>query len=206
VKLRKPGVRRTILLLLLLCAMASLLSSSLVAEQQGYVIQLVAEKKLKQLPTGPLFWQVETFPTLAQAQSAAGETSLAAEVAGQVWLFTLGPMGISRRSGRKVVEIGPVPTITAPEYLLSINYLSSPPGAATPMHTHRGSGAFYVLNGRLDQKTPRGVKHVWAGQSMRGYGADMPIEFSSSDTSDLNALLMFLVDATKSFSTPAEIE
>ncbi|MER8817090.1 hypothetical protein NKJ87_21535 [Mesorhizobium sp. M0027] len=36
-------------------------------------------------------WRLESFPTLAQAQGAASPTSLAAEVAGKVWLFTLGP-------------------------------------------------------------------------------------------------------------------
>jgi hypothetical protein len=41
---------------------------------------------------------------------------------------------------------------------------------------------------------------------MNGYGADKPMEVSSSGTSDLNALVMFVVDATKPFSFPAEFE
>ena len=62
--------------------------------------------KVKQLPKGPLYWRVENFPTLDQAKAAAGEyrwnpdtvanegwPSLTAEVAGKVWLFTLGPQG-----------------------------------------------------------------------------------------------------------------
>ena len=92
------------------------------AAQQKFEIKSVAEKKLKQLPAGPLFWRVENFPTLAQAQAAAGETSLAAEVSGKVWLFTLGPKGGATSGGSKVAEIGPVPPITAPEYLLRINH------------------------------------------------------------------------------------
>jgi hypothetical protein len=203
---RAVGALRVIALVLSLCAMGSLPPPSMAAAQQGYVIKLVAEKKLNQLPAGPLFWQVENFPTLAQAQAAAGETSLAAEVAGKVWLFTLGRMGSSARGGRKVVEIGPVPQVAAPEYLLRINHASGPPGAATPVHTHPGSEAFYVLAGRLSQQTPHGVKHVWVGQSMNGHGADMPMEVSSSGTSDLNALVMFVVDATKPFTSPAEFE
>ena len=70
-----------------------LLSLSPVAAQQGLVIKPVIEKKLKQLPAGPLYWRVETLPTLAQAQTAAGEAALAAEVSGKSWLFTLGPKG-----------------------------------------------------------------------------------------------------------------
>ena len=196
-KLRQRGVRRTIIFAPLLCAMASLLSSSLAGEYQAYFIQIAAKKTLKQLPAGPLFWHVETFPTLTHAQSAVGETSLAAEIAGEVWLFTLGPMGISGRGGRKIVEIGPVSTITAPEYLLCIKYVSAAPGASTPVQTHLGSGSAYVLTGRLDQKTSRGVKHVWAGQSVNRVGADWPMELISGGTSDLNAVLMFVEDASE---------
>jgi hypothetical protein len=61
--------------------------------QQEFFVKPVVEKRLTQLPGGPLYWQIENFPTLAQAQAAAGPTSLAAEVAGKVWLFTLGVKG-----------------------------------------------------------------------------------------------------------------
>jgi len=200
------GAQRIVVLALSLCAMGLLLSPSTAAAQQKFDIKAVAEKKLKQLPAGPLYWQVENFPTLAQAQAAAGPTSLAAEVAGKVWLFTLGPKGGSTRGGSKVVEIGPVPPITAPEYMLRINNAGGPPGARTPVHTHPGSEAFYVLTGRLGQKTPHGVSHVDAGQSMPGHGPDTPMEVFSSGTSDLNVLVMFVVDAARPFSSPAKFE
>ena len=168
-----------------------------------FVVKPVAEKKLKQLPAGPLYWLVENFPTLAQAQAAVGETSLAVEVAGKVWLFTLGAKGGSTAGATKVVEVGPVPPITAAEYLLRINNSFGPPGSKTPVHTHPGSEAFYVLTGRLGQKTPHGVSHAEAGTTMNGHGADMPMEVFSSGTSDMNALVMFVVDASRPFSSPA---
>jgi hypothetical protein len=99
-----------------------------------------------------------------------------------------------------------VPPITAPEYLLRINNAGGPPGARTPVHTHPGSEAFYVLAGRLGQKTPHGVSHVDVGQSMPGHGPDTPMEVFSSGTSDLNVLVMFVVDAAKPFSSPAKFE
>ena len=40
------------------------------AAEGVYVVKPVAEKKVKQLPAGPLYWRVENFPTLAQAQAA----------------------------------------------------------------------------------------------------------------------------------------
>ena len=112
------------------------------ATAQQFTIKPVAEKKVKQLPAGPLFWRIENFPALAQAQAAAGPTGLAAEVAGKVWLFTLGPKGGSSAGGIRVAEIGPVPPLTASEYLLRINHAGGPPGAKTQVHTHPGSEAF----------------------------------------------------------------
>src|SRR6185312_6736942 len=85
---------------------ALLLSTA--AQAQKFDITPVAEKKVSRLPPGPLFWRIDTFPTLAKAQAVASPTALAAEVAGQAWLFTLGPPGGSSPGGNKVAEIGPV--------------------------------------------------------------------------------------------------
>jgi hypothetical protein len=205
-KLRISVVHRVVVLALSLCAMGVLLSPSSAAAQQAFFVKPVAEKKLKQLPAGPLYWRVETFPTLALAQAAAAETSLAAEVSGKVWLFTLGPKGGSTPGASKVVEIGPVPAIGAPEYLLRINHAGGPPQSKTPVHTHPGSEAFYVLAGRLGQKTPHGVSYAEAGQAMNGHGADMAMEVFSAGTTDLDQLVMFVVDATRPFSSPAKFE
>ena len=200
------GITRRSPLALITCvaaAMMGLVLSPSTASAQKFEIKPVAEKKVQQLPPGPLFWRIDNFPTLAQAQAAAGPTGLAAEVAGKVWLFTLGPKGGSSPGGSKVAEIGPVPPITAPEYLLRINNTGGPPGVKTPVHTHPGSETFYVLSGQLSQKSPHGASHVDAGQSIPGHGPGMPMEVSSSGTTDLNALVMFVVDATKPFSSPA---
>jgi hypothetical protein len=174
------------------------------AAQQKFVIKLVVQKKVKQLPAGPLYWQVENFLTLKQAQDAAGPTSLPAEIADKAWLFTLGPKGASR-GGSKIAEIGPVPPIAAPEYLLRINRAGGPPGAKTRVHSHPGSEAFYVLAGQLGQKTPQGIRHADAGQSMNGHSGGLPMEVFSSGTTDLDQLVMFVADATKPFSTPANL-
>jgi quercetin dioxygenase-like cupin family protein len=176
---------------------------STAAQAQKFDVTPVTEKKVSQLPTGPLFWRVDTFPTLAKAQAAAGPTALAAEVDGKAWLFTLGPSGGSSSGGSKVAEIGPVPAINAPEYLLRVVRSGGPPGATTPVHTHPGSETFYVLSGELTQKTPGGVNRVSAGQSMPGHPPNTPMQVSSTGTSDLSALVMFVNDATKPFSSPA---
>jgi hypothetical protein len=174
--------------------------------QEALSIKPIVEKKLAQLPTGPLYWRIEVFKTLGEAQAAAGPTALAAEVSGKTWLFTLGPKGGATPGGSKAAEIGPVPAITAPEYLLRINHASGSPGAKTPVHTHPGSEAFYVLAGRLGQRTPHGVSYADAGQSMNGHGPDTPMEVFSGGTTNLDQLVMFVVDATKPFSSPAKLD
>jgi hypothetical protein len=152
------------------------LMPSTVVAQEKYIVKPVAEMKVKQLPKGELFWRIESFSTLDAAKAAAppyrwnpdrvsyeGLPSLAAEVAGKAWLFTLGPKGGSTAGGAKVAEIGPVPPLSAPEYLLRVNYGHGPPGSTTPAHMHPGSETFYVVAGRLGQRTPQGVMNVEAG-------------------------------------------
>ena len=52
------------------------LMPSMVAAQQKYIVEPVAEMKVKQLPKGELFWRVESFPTLDAAKAAAPPVSL----------------------------------------------------------------------------------------------------------------------------------
>jgi quercetin dioxygenase-like cupin family protein len=195
------------LLLLTLWALTAALALGQVAAsaEPAFAIKPLAEKKLQTLPDGPLYWQVENFPTLAQAQAAAGPTGLAVASAGKFWLFRLGPAGTGTSEGAKhVAEVGPVPKVIATEYLLRINEASGPPGSVTPVHTHPGSEAFYVLAGEQSIRTPHGVMRVRAGQSETGHGADVPMQVSSSGADDLRALVMFVVDAARPFSSPAK--
>ena len=69
-------------LVVLLCTFGLLTSPTMPAEVKFFV-EPVVEKKVTELPVGPLYWRLENFPTLAQAKDAAGPTSLAAEVAGK---------------------------------------------------------------------------------------------------------------------------
>jgi hypothetical protein len=132
-----------------------------------YVVKPVAEMKVKQLPRSTLCLRVEKFPMLDQARAVAGEyrwsldtvsydgwRSLTAGVAGKALLFALGQQGASTPGGTKVAEIGPVPPISASEYLLRVNYGRGPPGAKTPVHSHSGFGAFYVIAGKLGDGCP----------------------------------------------------
>src|SRR5262249_7963932 len=214
------GDRSAVILALSLFLWIGLLSApSPVAAQAQYVVQPVAEIKVKQLPKGELFWRVESFPTLDKAKAAAppyrwnpdtvsydGLPSLTAEVAGKAWLFTLGPKGGATAGGGEGAEVGAGPPLRPPEDLSRADHGPGPPGATTPVHMHPGSESFYVIAGRLGQRTPQGVMNVEAGHSMNGHPAGMTMEVFNSGTTELDALIMFVVDATKPFSTPAKFE
>ncbi len=185
---------------------ASLSSPAVAQQAPPLVVRPLAERRVAELPPSPLFWRIETFPSVAEARAAEGPMALVAEAAGRVWLFTLGPAGGASSGGAKVAEVGPMPEVRAPQYLLRINQASGPPGSVTPVHTHPGSEAFYVLAGETSQRTPHGVTRVGAGQAMAGHGADVPMQVSSSGSTDLLSLVMFVVDATKPFSSAASIQ
>lgn len=178
--------------------------SSTALAQQQLVVKPLAEKKVAQLPAGPLFWRLENFSEVGLAQAAAGPWALVAEAAGKIWLFTLGPSGGSSAGGTKVAEVGPISAVAATQYLLRINEGSGPPGSVTPVHTHPGSEAFYVLAGETSSHTSQGVRRVAAGQAETGHGADTPMQVSSSGAVNLHSLVMFVVDANKPFSSPAK--
>ena len=87
-----------------------------------------------------------------------------------------------------------------------MNRAGGPPGAVTNVHTHPGSEAFYVLTGQLSQKTAHGVARVDAGNTLNGHAPGMAMQLTSSGDEDLDQLVLFVVDATKPFSSPAAFE
>jgi hypothetical protein len=179
--------------------------SSLATAQQTFFVKPLVEKKVTELPTGDLFWRIDNFDTNEQAQEVAGPMGLVAEYDGKVWLFTLGQKGQVLKGGKQVAEIGPLPRISATQYLLRVNEAGGPPGSVTSVHTHPGSEAFYVISGELSQKTPHGVARVAVGQSMVGHGGDTPMAVSNSGSGDLREFALFVVDANRPFSSPAQL-
>ena len=173
--------------------------------QQALHITPLAEKKVAELPAGELFWRIENFPTGEQARAVAGEWALVTEAAGTVWLFTLGAPGGATPGGAKVAEVGPIPRVVASQYLLRVNEASGPPGSVTPIHSHPGSEAFFVLTGEQSIRGAHGTMVVRAGRPEAGHAPGMAMQVSSSGTTDLRSLVMFVVDAAKPFSIPAAL-
>ena len=192
------------LLAVIIAAAALVLSaSSARAEPPPLSIKPLAEKKVAQLPSGTLYWRIENVDSLARAQAATGDYGLAAESRGKVWLFTLGEKGGSSGAGTKVTEVGPIPRPQAALYLLRINEATGAAGSVTKVHSHPGSEAFYVLAGEQSIRHPHGTLKIRPGEAEAGHGADVPMQVSNTGSGDLHALVMFVVDANRPFSTPA---
>lgn len=181
------------------------LQPSAAIAQVNLAIKSLVEKTVSELPPGRLFWRIESFPTRDKAQSAGGPWALVAESAARAWLFTLGPAGGSSEGGTKVAEVGPIPRFDAPQYLLRNNAASGAPGSTTPVHSHPGSETFFVLTGAQSVHTPDGVMVIKAGHAEPGHGPGIPMQVLSTGSTDLHALVMFVLDATKPFSSPAKL-
>lgn len=185
-------------------AFALLLAVSPAFAHEPLAIKPLTERTVDTLPDGALYWRIENFADVASAQAAAGPWTLVTEADGKVWSFTLVAQAGTAGRGTKVTDVGPIPRISAPKYLLRINQATGAPGSQTPIHTHPGSEAFYVLRGEQSIRGPSDTLRVRVGQGEAGRGAGVPMQVSSAGDSDLLALVMFVVDATKPFSSPAE--
>ena len=189
-----------------LCIYLSLLVFDFSSAEQELLIKPLAEKSVTSLPRGELFWRIDSFGTQAQARAAMGAWSLLAESAGRIWLFTLGaPRSASSAGATKIAQVGPIPRVHASRYILRINDVSGPPGSVTPVHSHPGTEAFFVLDGEQSIREAHGVTRIAAGQTAAGRGADEPMQVLSGGPADLHALVMFIVDADRAFTSPATL-
>ena len=119
--------------------------------------------------------------------------------------LTVGLATASSGGAVKVAEVGPVARVAAARYLLRIHEASGPPSSVTTVHSHPGSEAFYVLADEQTIRSARGVMRVRPGQAQDGHGAHQAMQVSSSGSTDLLALAMFVVSAGKPFSAPATL-
>ncbi len=181
---------------------ATVFLSASVLGEPALAIRNLAERRVTDLPSGDLYWRIERFPAKVEATAAAGPWSLVAESYGATWLFTLGPKAGSTPKGVKMADVGPIPRVKAKEYLLRINAASGRPGSTTPIHSHPGSEAYFVLRGIQTIRSPRGLRRVNAGSGEPGNGVNVPMQVSSGGTDELQALVLFVLDAAKPFSSP----
>ena len=163
------------------------------------------ETRLSELPPGSRYWRVETYPSRADAEAAAGPTGLVIEVAGQVWLFTLGPKGYWTPGGEFLAEIGPLPEPpAAAEYVLVAQEGVSAPGVPGEVHTHPGVEAWYVVEGEQTVCTAKSATRTIAGGTAIGPPAGVPMSLTNTGDGPHRRITLLLLDAGQPRSSPAD--
>ena len=145
-------------------------------------VEPIAERTWRGFPRG----RCTGGSRLSEPRGGAGRGGAAGaggRACGRAWLFTLGAAGGATPGGRGSRRSGRYRSCRPRRYLLRVNRAGGPPGAMTPVHSHAGSEAFYVLAGALSQRTAHGIVRIEAGQAMNGHGAGMAMQLTSSGRS-----------------------
>ncbi len=119
---------------------------------------ILASNPLGRLPAGPVFWTLDTYPSLESAQAASTKGSTALQVLGKVWLLTVGDKAAAPVGGQRVTQIGPLPVRAGEDYTAQYRESIMVPGAVSRTHQHPGPEAFYTESGETCLETPTGTQ------------------------------------------------
>ena len=156
------------------------------------------EHRVTSLPAGPLYWQIETFPTFAAANAAATQYSMTLDAEGRGWLFNLAHQGDQTPGATHLAEIGPLPVPEAPEYLLQLSYQSRAGKVVGTEHSHPGVESWYMFAGEQTVQFPTLDQElsVSAGQGLMGPPANTPLRIINTSPQERRAFNLFVLDYT----------
>jgi hypothetical protein len=109
---------------------------------------LSATLALPELPSGPTYWHVYSYPSRAVADAVPKRpASVVVEALGTVWLFAIGDAAWQASTGQRVAQIGPLPVVAAKHYTARFMEAVFPPGDGlqTAVHHHSGPEAWYIV-------------------------------------------------------------
>jgi ketosteroid isomerase-like protein len=158
-----------------------------------------ALKRLTALPSPPLYWQVEQFPTLEAARAREGPTGVVVEAEAKGWLFTVARQGERPGGGTHLAEIGPLPVPEAPSYLLQISYQSRAAGVNGTIHSHPGVECWYMVQGEQMLLLPSEGRELRAraGEGLVGPPGGVPLQIFNTGGGERRAFNLFVLDATQ---------
>jgi len=168
-----------------------------VSERTGAIgCYVVANQPLGSLPDVPLFWHVYAFPNRAAADAVMAPRSSIVEAFDKIWLFTIAPRDWHAAGGEPVAVVGPLAHAMDRKY--TARYLEAvvPPGERTPIHTHAGPEAWYLVAGAQCLETPDGTTVAHAGESAV-VREGLPMILSSVGTETRRTFALVLHDSAK---------
>jgi hypothetical protein len=156
------------------------------------------------LPSGPLFWHLDTYPTPAAAEADRGPHGSVVESHGKVWLFTIAKARWRPSGGNRIAEIGPLPVIRETEYTAIYLEAVFDPGRTTRVHKHSGPEAFFALTGETCLETPAGrfVGRVDAPAPV--VEADTPMVLTATGAARHRGIALILHDSSRPAMTDVD--
>jgi quercetin dioxygenase-like cupin family protein len=151
---------------------------------------------LGRLPKTQLFWYLYVLPSRAAASSEKTPRQSVVEEFGKVWLLSTTPQNWHPSTGERVSVVGPLPHSPIKSYTARYLVAVIPPGEHTPVHTHAGPEAWYLLAGEECLETPEGITIAHAGGSTV-LKEDLPMVLSSVGTETCNAFALILHDSSQ---------
>ena len=153
------------------------------------------------LPSVPVFWHLDTYPSRAAAEAAKVRGGMVVESLGKVWLFTIAPREWRATSGTHVADIGPLPVRDGSAYSATYMEATFTPGMTSSTHTHSGPEAWYTLAGETCLETPDGIMIGRAGGPPVIVPGGPPMHLTATGTVQRQAIVLILHDASQLATT-----
>lgn len=175
------------------------------SERKGRTLgcYIVARQVIPELPRGPLYWYLDTYPDLKAAQAAKGPNGTVVESYGKIWVFTIATKGSRPATAARVAEIGPLPVVSAREHAAVYTEGTYKPGTKSDVHRHPGVEAWHILEGEMCVETPTGKHAQRAGDHATILPAGVPMQVTGTGTQVRRSFVLVLQDASLPRSAPA---
>jgi hypothetical protein len=162
---------------------------------------IIVDDPVGALPSAPVFWHLDTYPSRAAAEAAKTRGGTVVESLGKVWLFTVAERDWRPSSGDHVADVGPLPVRQGIAYSATYMEAIFTPGMTSSTHTHSGPEAWYTLAGETCLETPDGIMVGRAGGPPVIVPAGPPMHLTATGTVERRAIVLILHDEAQPATT-----
>ena len=176
-----------------------------IAQREGREVgcYILVHEHLGQLPQGPVFWFLYTFPNRAAAEEVKQSGEAIFEGLGKIWLAHVGDNGVKKRGGERAAEIGPLPVQPGVSYAAVYMEAVFTPGMRANVHRHSGPEAWHTVAGETCLETPEKTYLGRAGGPPVIVPEGPPMALAATGTEVRKAVVLILHDASKPHTTLA---
>jgi hypothetical protein len=159
---------------------------------------ILVAQPVGKLEQAQVFWHLDIYPTLSEANKARGPRGTVVEALGKVWLLTIEKAGWRPMlKGEHIAEIGPLPVTAGESYSAVFMESVSIPGTTSTIHIHPGPEAWYTLAGETCLETPDGKAVGRAGGPPVIVPGGSPMQLTVSGAEQRRALTLILHESSK---------